>query len=199
MEHGCDTVRTALSAHTDGEDAPLTIAQVDAHVHACTACTAFAAELSLLDERVAAFVRVPVEDRTAEVLAAAAAERAAATSGPTPQQLRGLLALAAVVQVVIGVAALVAGGDHVARDLAFFELAAGGGLAAAAWRPQFAAGLLPMIGVAAVLGVIAVVSDVVMGTTSLATETAHLVLAVSVWPLAALARWEGLGGTVAQR
>lgn len=197
MEHGCDIVRTSLSAHTDGEDAPLSIQQVDDHVHQCDGCTAFAAELSLLEERVAAFVRVPVEDRTADVLAAAAAERA--TTGPTPQQLRGLLALAAAVQVVIGVAALATGGGHVARDLAFFELAAGGGLFAAAWRPQYAAGLLPMIGVAAVLGVVAIVSDVAMGTTSIATETAHLVLAVSVWPLAALARWEGLGGTVASR
>src|SRR6056297_3239088 len=62
MEHSCDAVGTSLSAHTDGEAGPLTIQQVDDHVHACDGCTAFAAELSLLDERVAAFLRVPVED-----------------------------------------------------------------------------------------------------------------------------------------
>lgn len=193
----CEDHRAALSAHVDGEDAPLSIEVVDAHVANCADCTAFAAGLPLIQERVATFRAAPVEDRTAEVLATAAAQQR--TAGPTPEQLRGLLGLAALVQVVIGIAALATGGDHVARDLAFFELAVGSGLAAAAWRPQYATGLLPMIGVAAVLGVVAVVSDVVMGTTSLATEFAHLVLVVATWPLAALARRHGPVGTVAAR
>jgi predicted anti-sigma-YlaC factor YlaD len=197
MEHGCDDVRVSLSAHTDGEDGPLSIQQVDDHVHGCEQCTLFAAELSLLDERVATFLRVPVEDRTAAILTAAAEERP--TTGPSIAQLRGLLGLAAAVQVIIGVLALVGGGDHVARDLAFFELAAGGGLGAAAWRPRLAAGLLPVVGVAAAFGLVALVGEVAMGSVSLATELGHLVLLVATWPLATLARWEGAGGTVAQR
>lgn len=199
--HPCDDVRTSLSAHTDGEDAPLSIREVDDHVHACAACTAFAAELSLLDERVEALRRIPVGDRTATILAEAAArDRAARRSGPTPTQLRGLLGLAAVVQLVLGLTALAGvGGDHVARDLAIFELAAAGGLGAAAWRPYLAAGLLPVIAVAAVFGLVAMVGDALAGTTSVAAEVAHMVLLVACWPLAVLARGTGQGGTVLQR
>lgn len=199
MQDTCQNVRSALSAHTDGEDAPLSIPEVDRHVHACADCTAFAAELLLLDERVAAYRRVPVEDGTADVLAAAVAQEARRL-GPTAGQLRGLLALAAIVQLVVGVTALVGGlGDHVARDLAFFELAAAGGLGAAAWRPPLAAGLLPMIAVAAAFGVVAMLGDALAGTTSVAAEVAHLVLLVATWPLAVLARSEGPTGTVAHR
>lgn len=201
MPHQCTDVRAALSAHTDGEEAPLSIREVDDHVHACASCTTFAAELSLLDERVEAHRRVPIEDRTAAILAAAAAEEEQdRRTGPTLVQLRGLLWLAATVQLVVGITALAGvGGDHVARDLAIFELAAGGGLGAAAWRPQLAAGVLPMVAVAAFFGLAAMLGDIVAGATSVAAEVAHLVLLVACWPLAVLARSSGPSGTVVRR
>lgn len=200
MPYDCPDVRVALSAHTDGEDAALSIREVDEHVHGCAACTTFAAELSLLDERVEAYRRIPVEDRTAAILTTAAEQQAVRRSGPTAQQLRGLLWLAALVQLVVGVTALAGvGGDHVARDLAIFELAAAGGLGAAAWRPSLAAGVLPMVAVAAAFGLVAMIGDAVAGTTSVAAEVAHLVLLVATWPLATLARWDAPAGTVARR
>lgn len=204
MTHPCTDVRAALSAHTDGEDAPLSIREVDDHVHGCSACTVFAAELSLLDERVETYRRIPVEDRTAAIIAAAAtAGQRERRSGPSPAQLRGLLWLAAAVQLVVAIAALagVGGGqvDHVARDLAIFELAAAGGLGAAAWRPHLAAGVLPMVAVAAVFGLVAMVGDAFAGTISVAAEVAHLVLVVATWPLAVMARRPGPSGTVARR
>lgn len=201
MQHPCSDVRTALSAHTDGEDAPLSIGEVDRHVHACASCTAFAAELSLLDERVQAVLHVPFEDRTAAIIAAAADQDARARrAGPSPAQLRGLLWLAATVQLVLAVTGLAGvGGDHVARDLAIFELAAAGGLGAAAWRPHLAAGVLPMVAVAALFGLVTMVGDAVAGSTSVAAEVAHLVLVVATWPLVALARWSRPSGTVAPR
>lgn len=196
----CDEVRTALSARADGEDAPLPISEVDGHVRGCDGCTRFAADLTLLDERVAAFRRAPVPDRTATILAAAGAERRAATSGASLEQLRWLLGLAAVVQVVLAVTTLLGmNGDHALRDLAALELAAGIGLGAATWRPQFAAGLLPVVAVAALFGVATIVGDTVTGTASLATELAHVVLAVACWPLVALARGQAPTGIVAGR
>lgn len=201
MSHQCSDVRTSLSAHTDGEDAPLSIREVDEHVHACASCTAFAAELSLLDERVETHRRVPIQDRTAAIIAAAAqVEAAAHRTAPTMGQLRGLLWLAAAVQLIVAVTGLAGiGGDHVARDLAIFELAAAGGLGAAAWRPHLAAGLLPMIAVAAGFGLVTMIGDAVVGSISVAAELAHLVLLVATWPLAVLARWSGISGTVARR
>lgn len=190
MSPTCDDARTSLSARLDGEDAPLPRAEVDAHVRSCDACSAFAASLPLLAERVAAFRALEVPDRTAEILAASATEQDAARSRATTE-LRALLALAALVQAVVAVAALAGVGlDHVARDLAVLELATAGGLAAAAWRPSLAAGLLPVVVVAAAAGVLASLGDVLAGTSSVADELSHLVLLVAVWPLAVLARQE---------
>lgn len=201
MSHRCADVRAALSAHTDGEDAPLSIREVDDHVHSCSSCMAFAADLSLLDERVEAYRRVPIEDRTAAIIAAAAADDARARrSGPSPAQVRGLLWLAAAVQLVVALTSLAGvGADHVARDLVIFELAAAGGLGAAAWRPRLAAGVLPVVAVAAILGLATMVGDAIAGSASVAAETAHLVLLVAIWPLTVLARSEGPTGTVAHR
>lgn len=196
----CHATRTALSARADGEDAPLSIGEVDAHVRTCDGCARFAADLTLLDERVAAFRRTPVPDRTATILAAAGAERRRTASGATAEQLRWLLGLAAVVQVVLAVTTLLGmNGDHALRDLAALELAAGVGLGAAAWRPQFAAGLLPVVVVAALFGVATIIGDTVTGTASLATELAHVVLAVACWPLVVLTRGQWPTGTVVGR
>lgn len=196
----CEQHQIALSAMADGEEADIARAEVDRHLGGCDDCQAFVAASADLDRLVAAVRAVPVADRTAQIMAATAAAEGARRSGVrgvAVTELRGLLGLAATVQLVVALAALLGvGGDHVARDLAVLEIATAGGLAAAAWRPRLAAGVLPVVVVAAAAGVLASVADVVLGTSGLAGEMSHLVLAVAVWPLAVLARLEGPGGTV---
>ncbi|MFT4745219.1 MAG: putative anti-sigma-YlaC factor YlaD [Nitriliruptoraceae bacterium] len=199
MDTSCTTYREALSARIDGERHELRIEVVDAHVLGRAACTSFSAGLPMLGERVAALLVVPIADGTAGVLAAAGAARLRAP-GRAEGELRGLLGLAASVQLVLALVALSSiAGDHIARDLVMFELAAAGGLAAAAWRPVFAVGLLPMVALAALAGVVAMGIDISTGTSTLAAELPHFILAVAVWPLLALARRQGLAATVASR
>lgn len=197
MATDCEPVRAALSALLDGEDPLLPQAVVDEHVVTCDGCTAYAATLPRLGERVAAFRALPVPDRT-DLVMSGAATRVREQHGPSSSDLRGLLWLAAGVQMIVAVFSVlgVGGAGHVVRDLAVLEIATAGGLAAVAWRPSLAPGVLPVIAVAAVAGSVASVGDVLVGASSVAAELSHLVLLVATWPLVVLARRGGPGGTV---
>jgi len=182
MRPSCESVRESLSARLDGEHAPLAGAVVRDHLAGCAGCRAHEDGVLRIDLAVAAARAHPVRDGTADVLVGAASDR-----GQALGRLRGLLGLAALAQLVLAVTTLTGlAGEHLAADLAVYELAAAGGLAAVAWRPALAAGLLPTVGLAAVAGLVVAVLGVVGGT-GLAPELPHLVLAVAVWPLAALA------------
>lgn len=201
MHPTCESFREALSARLDGQDAPLRLDAVRAHLVGCAECRAYEDGALRIDLAVAAARAKPVRDGTPDVLAAAAAGRDREQSDA---RLRGLLGLAALAQLVLAVTTVTGlAGVHLAADLAVYELAAAGGLAAVAWRPSLAAGLLPTVALAAVAGLVVAVLGVVGGT-GLAPELPHLVLAVAVWPLVVLAgqqpradglpaRW-GVGG-----
>lgn len=179
----CVSVRESISARLDGEQALLDDDVVRRHLAGCVGCREFEDGALRVDLAVAAVRARPVRDGTADVLVGAAAARGARA----PERLRGLLALAALAQLVLAVTTLTGlAGEHLAADLAVYELAAAGGLAAVAWRPGLAAGLLPTVALAAVAGLVVAVLGVVGGT-GVAPELPHLVLAVAVWPLAVLA------------
>jgi predicted anti-sigma-YlaC factor YlaD len=193
MQLDHELVHEHLSARLDGEPGPLDDAVVEAHLVGCEACRDHAAGLARLEPLVAAFVARPTGDGTAEVLAGAWG-RAGAAAAPPPARLLGLqrlLGLAAVVQAVLAVTTLLRvvdpAGTHVGGDLGAYELAAAVGLATAAWRPRLAAGVLPMVGLAAVAGLGLLVSDLAAGL-GVVGELRHLVLVVACWPLVVLAR-----------
>lgn len=197
MDTTCEHVRESLSATADGEVAVLDAPTVATHVSSCAGCASYASGTRTLAATVAEARAVPqpIGDRLADVLSAGASP-----ARDRVPQLRGLLALAALVQVVLAVLGLALGGDqHLVADLAVYELAAGAGLGVAAWRPRYAAGLLPTIALAAVAGLALVAVDVVAGTTSLAGELPHLVLVVATWPLVVLARLHPTVATVEAR
>lgn len=182
----CQPFREALSARADGEVAPVGHDALAAHLEACPTCTAFAAATDDLDRRLRVAPADAVPDLTAEVLAAVVTprvDRARTRFG----QLRALLAVAGLVQLALALPVLLAAGPgHVSREVGIFELALAVGFLLAAWRPARAGGLLPVAGVVAGLATVVAVGDVVVGTTSLVHETAHLVELVGTGLLWAL-------------
>lgn len=190
---GCEQYREAISARLDAEPHPLDVALVDAHLGACRACAEFASQAVELDRQVA-LQQMPVEDRTAAILL---------SLGPQPdvgrlrrlRGMRGLLGLAGVVQLTLGVPALLAlgdGADHLLRELGAWQVALAGALLLVAWRPRAATGLLPMVGLVAAVSAVAAVLDVIAGTATLVGELAHLTPLVAAWPLRELAQAQPL-------
>lgn len=181
----CDDHRLSLSASADGELDARDEAALSAHLVDCADCRAYATELVELDRLVATAGRTPAPDLTREVLLAVDLPL------PAParrDQLRGFLALVAIVQLILAIPVIAGLATHVARDLAVSELALAGALLYAAWRPSAALGLLPFAGLLAVGGIGTAVLDAVSGSASLAAELVHLLPVASVVPLWQLSR-----------
>lgn len=172
----CESVRDALSARADGEATGLAPAQLDDHVAACRACAAFATALDDLARRTRVAPAEAVPDLTASILAAVDTPdtaRARARYG----QLRGVLALVGVLQLLLAGPALLAVGalaTHVTREVGIFEVALGVGFLVAARRPARAGGLLPVAAVVAGLILLTSLGDLLAGSTTLLRETTHL-------------------------
>jgi predicted anti-sigma-YlaC factor YlaD len=189
----CEPYRDALSALLDGEAAPLPETEVRAHVDGCAACTGFVAASEGLSRRVRVAEAEPVPDLTASILAAVSPPDVARTRARF-EQLRALLVLVGVVQLVLAVPVLFAAGGlpgHVAREAGIFELALGIGFLVVAWRPSRAGGLLPVAAVVSVLLAVTSVSDLVAGTAAWLPETAHVLELVGTGLLWALDRRQG--------
>jgi len=190
----CDLVREALSAAHDGEAAAASgdghLASVDDHLAGCAGCTAFAASLERLDQRVLAVRAVPAPNLTAAVLTAVAAD-VQAERDRRVLELRWLVGLAGVAQLLFAIP-LVLGvmgpSAHVGRDLGALELALGIGLIFAAWQPERAAGVLPVAAVVAAAAVVTGGLDVTSGRATLLQELPHLTEIVGVLALWALTR-----------
>ena len=127
-------------------------------------------------------VTVPVDDRT--------------------RFLRISLAVIAVIQLTMAVPALVLGDDaglptHVARHLGSFALALGVGLLVVAWKPERAAGVLPVIAALVVCLLASSLIDIVSGRAAPGAEVSHapeLVGLVAVWLLARTPRRPAAAG-----
>jgi len=191
----CDEVRVALSARIDGEDPGMAAAALDAHLAGCSGCTAWQARA----EEVTRAVREPavrVPDLTARVLAAIAADPAAAAAGrpapvgwqPPRSVLRAGLALTALAQVLLALPVLLSVGEqHASREMACFEVALAVGMALAAWRPERARVFVPVAAVLAAGLALTSVFDLVNSYVVAWHEAGHLaavVQAVLLWALA---------------
>lgn len=187
----CDECRAALSARLDGEEAGSTAAAVEAHLAGCAACRAFETNAARLHRALRVSPARPVPDLTVPIL------RAIGDATPTRADervglLRICLAIVAAVQLALAIPALVFGDDaglptHLARHLGSFTVALAVGLLVVAWRPERAAGLLPVVGVLVLCLVSTSVLDVVQGRAAAGVEMGHapeLVGFVAVWLLA---------------
>jgi predicted anti-sigma-YlaC factor YlaD len=186
----CAAVTEAISAGLDGEAHPLPDGEVARHLMGCAACRRFESDVREVGDRVRALASAPAPDLAPPILAALTEDRVAKDRRRTTE-LRGLVALAGVVQLVFALPALAGavGGDlHVGRELGALQLALGVGLILAAWQPQRSAGVLPIAAVVAVVAVAAATIDVAAGVASPVAELTHLAEVVGVLALWGLRR-----------
>jgi predicted anti-sigma-YlaC factor YlaD len=188
----CDRCRTALSAELDGEDPGASPDAVDAHLAGCAACREFATGARRLHRTARIAPAADVPDLTAPIMRAIGDRAVDPHAEERTRFLRICVAIVGGIQLAMAVPALVLGDDaglptHVARHLGSFAVALGVGLLVVAWRPDRAAGILPVIGVVVLclLGSSAV--DIVNGRAAPGAEVSHapeLVGLVAVWLLA---------------
>ena len=193
----CEEIRETLSARMDGEAAPADAA-VDDHVAGCHECREWMARAEVLHRRVRLAPAPDVPDLTGRVMAAVAADAAAALDRARHRQLipRVALACIAVTQLALAVPLLLLGHDHtapvhIAHEVGSFDAALAVGLLFAAISPRLAAGMTPLVGVITALLLLTAASDVASGRTDLLDEAPHLWDLVGFLVLARLAFFTG--------
>jgi predicted anti-sigma-YlaC factor YlaD len=176
----CHECRIAISARLDGEEPGWPAATVEAHLEGCEACRRFAEGARSLHRGMRLAPAVPMPDLTPTILHAIG--RDAGRDRRDRERTIGLrvcLALIGLVQIAVAVPALVLGDDaglpvHTARHIGSFTAALAVGFLFVAWRPERAAGLVPVATalVAFVIGTTAV--DVLTGQTAAFSESSHV-------------------------
>jgi predicted anti-sigma-YlaC factor YlaD len=192
----CAVCREELSAELDGEGDPARRPAVRAHLRSCPGCTAWREQAAVVTRLTRTAPAQAGPDLVARVLPAA----------PAPSRwrvgVRAALAAVGVVQILLGVAALVGlvghgsgtamlgGADmaHLGHETAAWNLAIGAAFVAGARWTRHLAGLLPVLGVFIV--VLAVLSglDLVAGRVEPDRVAGHAVLLVGFALSVAVAR-----------
>lgn len=183
-------MRESVSARFDGELAPLDDGVLERHLAGCPACAAFEAGLARLARRTRISAAGPVPDVTTQVLGAVEADRLHAPDRRR-RELRALVALAGLAQVVLAVASLGATDTapaHLVHELAALQLALGLGFLLAALQPRRAPGVLPIAVVVVAATLVAAVADVLLGRATLVGELTHLAEVAGVTALWLLTR-----------
>jgi predicted anti-sigma-YlaC factor YlaD len=178
----CARAREASSARLDGEDDDADRALLATHLPRCAACREHADRLAAATRhaRLAPSATVPDLSSTIVREAGDALVGRATARRERLGQLRAVLTLAGLVQVVLAVASLPASGAHSGRDLAALELALGASFLVAAARPHLARGLVPVIALVALASLGTVVLEIAAGGTALLGELTHLVPVVAL-------------------
>lgn len=202
----CDHIREALSARLDGEDLGLDGAVVDHHLAGCPGCARWADDVAGLHRVSRVREAEPVPDLTARIVDAALplTTRPGRRGAAPVSAARWALFVVALTQVVLAGPALLLGVDgnvavHAARELGAFDVALAVGLLVAAWQPERAWGLLPVVAaLGLVMGGTAIV-DTVRGSTSSLAEAHHVLELAGVALVWAVAREAGHGPRRASR
>lgn len=177
----CEKAREATSAQLDGADPAVSPSDLRGHLETCVACQEWRSAASAATRRARLAARPDAPDRAEDIAAAVLA----AGPPPPPRRWRARtgLAVVAAAQLAVTIPALVLGHDHstpmhVAHELGSFDLALAVGFLVAAFRPARAAGMAPLVGVAALALVATAGIDLAAGRTEVSDEAPHL-LAVS--------------------
>ncbi len=186
----CHLVRESLSARADGEEALLDVSSCDRHLAGCDDCRDFHARLGPLIRATRVRAAEPVPDLTAAILAAAA-EQDLAKVAERHLLARRVLVVVGLVQVLVAGLALVGDLGHVARELAAWEVAMGVGFVVAAAQPHRATGLVPVVGVLALVSVVGSLGDLASGATTFVEELQHLPELLGVWLAVTVSRGAG--------
>jgi predicted anti-sigma-YlaC factor YlaD len=188
----CDRCRVAVSAGLDGEDGGYPPDLVRAHVESCAGCREFAAGAERLHRAARVTPAEPVPDLTDAIVRTIGDEPVSAPVDERTRFLRISLAVIATIQLTMAVPALILGDDaglptHVARHLGSFALALGVGLLVVAWKPERAAGVLPVVAALVLCLLGSSLIDIISGGAAPGAEVSHapeLVGLVAVWLLA---------------
>lgn len=201
MSTACARARDALSARLDGEDDDADRTLLEAHLPRCADCRGHAERLAAATRQVRLAAPAEVPDLSAAIVRTAGDRLAgrAAVRHERLGQLRTVLSLAGLVQVVLAIGSLAASGAHSGRDLAALELALGASFLLAATRPHLAGGLVPVIGLVTLASVATVVVEVAAGGVSLLSELTHLVPVVALPVARAIAAHDDGAGRTAGR
>lgn len=199
----CEHFRLGISARLDGEDAGVDDATLAWHLANCVPCRRYESEAIALTRAVRVASAEAAPDLAPTIMAAINAERMGKSRRFDPQALRaGLIALA-LVQMALALPILLFGREagasvHIAREIGSFDFALAVGFLFVGWRPARAYGMLPLVAaLVACLGVTTAI-DLVRGTATAVSESAHLLDLLglaSVWELSRLERHTGSSGT----
>jgi predicted anti-sigma-YlaC factor YlaD len=174
----CVLARESLSAWVDGEEAVARSLDVSRHLASCRDCTAYAERLGALTDLTRALQVADAPTSTAE----SGQPAQTAQTGVVSPRLLGLrlgvavlslLELAAVLADLVGEHGY-GGEDHAGHESLSLTLAFCAGLLWVAWRPAYARGYLPLVGVAAVLLGATATVDVVRGGANVFDELPHV-------------------------
>jgi predicted anti-sigma-YlaC factor YlaD len=191
----CLSVREALSAQLDGEEAILTESEIATHCETCSECDWWQSQAQSLHRQVRITPAPAVPDLTPAIMHAL--NGVALPSAAREKSLRTcqvLLGLCAALQLLFTLPMLFGAGNgpvHLDHELGSWDVALSAGLLVAAIRPARAWGMLPLVGaVALALGTTAVV-DVSSGNATLASESGHLLEVIGLlflWNIARLTK-----------
>ncbi len=184
----------------DGEEFGVAPDLVDRHLVACDSCGRFRAALSTtapdrlmdrLDAPSGLTARIVWRLRREGLVGWSAPRSLRSTHGSGGIWRVGLVAFA-VGQLLAAGSALLGRGDtatlHASHDLGAVELALGASFLLAAFRPHLAAGFVPVLGAVVVCLTLVAVVDVTTGGIPASSEVPHLVDALALLMLAAVAR-----------
>jgi predicted anti-sigma-YlaC factor YlaD len=174
----CESIRAAISASLDGEDAGVSADLTRAHLDGCAACRDWRERQYALTRRARLSGYALDHDLTARVLGALPARAARPSSMPAAR--RAALALVAAGQLAITVPLLIFGHDHdaglhAAHELGSFDLALAIAFLVGAVRPRLSAGLAWPCCVAALGLAGTAMADMAGGQAFGADEAQHLV------------------------
>jgi predicted anti-sigma-YlaC factor YlaD len=189
----CSEIRDAVSAGLDGETAPLPREVVQVHVRLCSACRDWSAAVAEL-QRGLRVGTAPVEiDRTDSILRAIDRRPGHQARSEHLALWRLVASLVALVQMAGAIPLLLGHGDemhgHFARHLGVFAAALAVGLLMAAYRPDRARALLPILAVLVTGLVWSCLDDLVHGMPVPGSAIAHgadVIALLVVWQLAHL-------------
>lgn len=198
----CVGARDLISAATDDEATRSELARLGVHLEHCAECAAHADRVAALTRRVR--VRGTGVD---DALVMRVVNRSRPPRLGRGSWLRPALAWCGVVIAFQSLQPLILGevdgvSSHVARHIGAGGVALAIGLLFAAWKPQRAFGLLPLVGALTVTTLVATVLDTIVGQRSPMAESVHLAELVGMlllWLVAGSPGWERALGTLGVR
>lgn len=188
----CVVARESMSAELDGEETPISSDLVAAHFSRCDGCRSWESTARALHRKLRLTVAQEVPELTPSILAAIGADdQRNRVQVANVRACRSMLMICAVLQLAMTLPIFFGsapGPIHLDHELGSWDAALSAGLLVAAFRPERAWGMLPLVGAIGAALTATGAYDVMANHTSLTGETTHIMELVGLSFLWALAR-----------